>query len=168
MKKVIFILGFIIGTILCKQILDWDVKNFESDVMVISSHIGEIKNENKILREQLKETKVEKQIAKLTAYSTDPISINVAKWRDGRTATNKPVKRGMVAADWSVYPPGTILYVPDYGMAVVEDRGSAVQGNHLDLFMETRKEALKWGVQYKEIILIKKGKEIQVNGKRKI
>jgi 3D (Asp-Asp-Asp) domain-containing protein len=94
----------------------------------------------------------------ITAYSNDPISINVPEWRDGRTATNKRARRGLVAADWSIFPPGTVLYIPGYGVARVEDRGSAVRGYHLDLFMDTRDEALEWGVKETEVVVLEKGK----------
>jgi 3D (Asp-Asp-Asp) domain-containing protein len=91
---------------------------------------------------------------KATAYSNDPISIDVPRWRDQRTATNKFVRKGMVAADWRVFPPGTRLYIPGYGEAVVEDKGGAVKGMHLDLFLESRTEALKWGVKELDVYVI--------------
>jgi 3D (Asp-Asp-Asp) domain-containing protein len=96
----------------------------------------------------------------LTAYSNDPISINVPRWRDGRTATNKMARRGLVAADWSIFPPGTLLYIPEYGIARVEDQGSAVRGYHLDLFMDTRNEALAWGVKESEVVVLEMGKPL--------
>jgi 3D (Asp-Asp-Asp) domain-containing protein len=91
---------------------------------------------------------------KTTAYSTDLVSINVPKWRDNRTATNKRVRRGFVAADWRVFPPGTRFFIPGYGEAVVEDRGGAVKGNHLDLFVETRTEALEWGIRDIDVYIL--------------
>ena len=94
---------------------------------------------------------------KTTAYSNDDFSINVARWRDQRTATNKPVKRGMVAADWRVFPPGTRIYIPGYGEAVVEDRGGGVKGFHLDLFVDSYKEARKWGVRNMDVYVIEMG-----------
>jgi 3D (Asp-Asp-Asp) domain-containing protein len=39
------------------------------------------------------------------------------------------------------------MYVPGYGWGVVHDRGSAIKGNHIDLFFESHDEALKWGRQ---------------------
>jgi 3D (Asp-Asp-Asp) domain-containing protein len=91
---------------------------------------------------------------KVTAYSNDPYSINVPEWRDGMTATNKVARRGYVAADWRVFPPGTRLYIPGYGEAVVEDRGGAVKGRHLDLFVETRSEALQWGKKMLDVYVL--------------
>ncbi|GAB4388880.1 MAG: hypothetical protein Kow0025_10840 [Thermodesulfovibrionales bacterium] len=94
---------------------------------------------------------------KTTAYSNDEFSINYPPWRDGLTATGTAARRGVAAADWSVFPPGTVLYIPGYGKATVEDRGGAVRGYHLDLFMDTRDEALSWGVRQKEVIVLEMG-----------
>ena len=56
------------------------------------------------------------------------------------TATGTTCSEGRtVAADWSIFPAGTTLYLPNDplggdGYYTVEDRGSGVRGNHLDLF----------------------------------
>jgi 3D (Asp-Asp-Asp) domain-containing protein len=63
----------------------------------------------------------------------------------GITASGSKAKPGTVAADTGRYPFGTVVHVPGYGYGRVEDRGSAVRGEHLDLFFKSHKEALKWG-----------------------
>jgi 3D (Asp-Asp-Asp) domain-containing protein len=65
----------------------------------------------------------------------------------GVTASGTKAKPGTIAADTTRYPFGTIMYVPGYGYGRVEDRGSAVQGEHIDLFFKTHREALRWGKQ---------------------
>ncbi len=56
------------------------------------------------------------------------------------TATGTTCSEGRtLAADWSIFPAGTTLYLPNDplggdGYYTVEDRGSGVTGNHLDLF----------------------------------
>lgn len=65
----------------------------------------------------------------------------------GRTASGRMAFPGTVAADWSVFPEGTRVYVPGYGWGRVEDRGSAVKGRHLDLFFLRHSSARRWGVQ---------------------
>lgn len=56
------------------------------------------------------------------------------------TATGTSCSEGRtVAADWSIFPAGTVLYLPNDplggdGYYTVEDRGSGVTGSHLDLF----------------------------------
>lgn len=98
----------------------------------------------------------------VTGYSCDPISINYEKWRDGRTATMKKARRGLCAADWKIHPPGTLLYVPGYGLCEIQDRGAKIKGNRIDLFFDTKEEALKWGVKRIDVFVINVpiGKEV--------
>lgn len=65
----------------------------------------------------------------------------------GKTASGTQAKPGTIAADTTRYPFGTIMYVPGYGYGRVEDRGSAIKGDHIDLFFKTHKQALRWGKQ---------------------
>ena len=64
----------------------------------------------------------------------------------GVTASGTRAKRGTAAADTDYYPFGTVLHVPGYGYATVEDRGGAIKGPHrLDLWFPSEREAIKWG-----------------------
>ncbi len=92
----------------------------------------------------------------VTAYSNDNISIDVPEWRDGYTASMTIAKKYTIAADWKHYPVGTKIYVPEYGMGTVEDKGGLIKGeNIIDIFLPTRQKALEWGVQEKEIVVFK-------------
>lgn len=90
---------------------------------------------------------------KTTGYCPGPPCVD-AKWADGKTASNTPVRVGVCAADWSVFPKGTVVKIPHYGFCRVEDTGSAVKGLHLDLFFETEAEARQWGVQQHEVVIV--------------
>jgi 3D (Asp-Asp-Asp) domain-containing protein len=63
----------------------------------------------------------------------------------GVTATGSKARPGTIAADTSRYPFGTVMYIPGYGYGRVEDRGSAVKGEHIDLYFKKHKQALRWG-----------------------
>jgi len=65
----------------------------------------------------------------------------------GITASGTRAAHGTVAADTSVLPLGTIVYVPGYGYGRVEDRGGAIVGNHLDVWFPSHEEAVRWGRQ---------------------
>lgn len=66
----------------------------------------------------------------------------------GITASGKRAKHGTIAADTSIYPFGTIMYIPGYGYGIVEDRGGAIKGkNRIDLWFSSESKALKWGRQ---------------------
>lgn len=65
----------------------------------------------------------------------------------GKTASGTKAKLGTIAADTTVYPMGTIMYIPGYGYGRVEDRGSAMKGQKIDVFFKSHKDALRWGRQ---------------------
>lgn len=69
----------------------------------------------------------------------------------GKTASGTRARPGTVAADTSVLPFGTVVYVEGYGWGRVEDRGGAIKGNKLDLFYRSHREALEWGRQQKQV-----------------
>ena len=64
-----------------------------------------------------------------------------------------------IAADLSVFPLGTILYIPDYGYGVVTDIGGAIKGNKIDLYFETVEDVYnEWGKREIEVFVIEEGK----------
>jgi len=69
----------------------------------------------------------------------------------GLTASGTKAKMGTIAADTEIFPMGTIMYVEGYGYGVVEDRGSAIQGKHIDLFFKSHNKALDWGNRNMEV-----------------
>jgi|SRR5690606_16109893 3D (Asp-Asp-Asp) domain-containing protein len=72
-----------------------------------------------------------------------------------RTATGTWPKRGTLAVDPRVIPLGTKIYIPGYGVGVAEDTGGAVKGNVIDLFFETRSEAIRWGRRHVTVYILK-------------
>lgn len=57
-----------------------------------------------------------------------------------------PEEGRTIAADPSILPMGTVLYI-DGHRYVVEDTGSGITGYKLDLYMESHEAALLFGVQ---------------------
>jgi 3D (Asp-Asp-Asp) domain-containing protein len=73
-----------------------------------------------------------------TGYTADIESTGKAEDHPGFgiTYSGVKVKRDLystIAADLTVYPIGTVLFIPGYGYGVVADKGSAIKGNRLDL-----------------------------------
>jgi 3D (Asp-Asp-Asp) domain-containing protein len=79
----------------------------------------------------------------------------------GITYSGVKVKRDLfstVAADLTVFPIGTILFIPGYGYGVVADKGGAIKGNELDLYYETVDDVYKqWGKKQVDIYVVQKG-----------
>jgi len=71
----------------------------------------------------------------------------------GVTACGTKTRQGTIAADTSVYPFGTVMYVPGYGYGRVEDRGGGIKGEHIDLFFKSHRDALEWGRPLKRVLV---------------
>ncbi len=79
----------------------------------------------------------------------------------GITYSGLKVKRDLystIAADITVFPIGTILFIPGYGYGVVADIGGAIKGNKIDLYYDTVDDVFNdWGKQTIDVYVIKKG-----------
>ena len=78
---------------------------------------------------------------------------------EGITASGHAVSYNggrFVAADTDVLPFKTKLIIPGYHGAPVEviDRGGAIKGNKLDLYYPTHEEALEWGRQILDVVIV--------------
>ena len=89
---------------------------------------------------------------RVTAYTKDDAGMNGR----GITASGeKAVEERTIAADPAI-PFGSRVYIPELGKTyTVTDRGGAIRGNRLDLYMVSRKKALKFGVQWLEVYIEK-------------
>lgn len=73
-----------------------------------------------------------------------------------RTATGTWPATGTIAVDPSVIPLGTPLYVEGYGFGIARDTGGSIKGSRLDVFFETKKNALKWGKRTVQVRILRK------------
>lgn len=96
------------------------------------------------------EPEPESTIMTITAYTKNDRGMN----GKGITANGERVQEGRtIAADKSI-PFGTEIYIPEMERTfVVSDRGEDISRGRLDVFMESRKDALEFGVQNLEVII---------------
>ena len=87
---------------------------------------------------------------KITAYC--PCSKCCGK-STGRTASGTKATPGRTVAASSKFAFGTKLNIGGH-VYTVEDRGGAVNGNKIDIFVSSHSEALAWGVRYLSLIHI--------------
>ena len=82
-----------------------------------------------------------------TAYCNDPVTYT----------GNKPIPFKTLAADLSVLPLGTKVYIPMFDKVfIVDDVGGAIKGNRVDIYMNTYKQAMDFGIRELEIIILDK------------
>ena len=78
----------------------------------------------------------------------------------GITFSGTRARPGVVAVDPRVVKLGSKLYIesmdrtPDYGFAKAEDTGGAIKGNRVDLFIENRSQALRYGVRTVKVYVL--------------
>jgi len=70
---------------------------------------------------------------------------------DGITASGAKVKQGVTVA--GSLPFGTRIRIEGVGERIVQDRGTS--GLHLDLYFDSHQDALEWGVQYRNVEVLK-------------
>lgn len=80
----------------------------------------------------------------------------------GITYSGVTVHRGKVstiAADKNIFPVGTILDIPGYGIGIVADTGSAIKGYKIDLYFDESDEWIRenWGKRTIEVKVLKIG-----------
>jgi len=93
----------------------------------------------------------------VTAYSSTPDQTDDSPFI---TAANTPVRHGVIAANF--LPFGTEIKIPEiFGEEVftVEDRMHRRKKGFIDIWMPTRKDALKFGIQRAEIVILEKTEE---------
>lgn len=84
---------------------------------------------------------------------------STAYYGDGITATGLvPVSarggRGTIAVDPRVIPLGSLVYVEGYGEAIAADTGGAINGNIVDIYVDSHSEAISWGRRYNVAVTI--------------
>ena len=72
-------------------------------------------------------------------------------WTGQRTASGTWPAVGTVATDPEVIPLGTKLYIEGYGPAVAADTGGDIQGQIIDLYMDSYQECIEWGRRQVEV-----------------
>lgn len=91
------------------------------------------------------------QIYKVTAYCP---CMKCCGKTNGITASGTKATAGRTIATDSKFAFGTKLSI-NGTTYIVEDRGGAIKGNKIDLYFDTHAEALKWGVKYLPVEVVK-------------
>ena len=89
-------------------------------------------------------------VYKITAYC--PCAKCCGK-TNGRTASGTTATAGRTVAASSKFAFGTKLNIGGH-VYTVEDRGGAISGNKIDIFVNSHAEALQWGVRYLNVSVV--------------
>ena len=74
------------------------------------------------------------------------------------TADGSVAQAGVtIAADWDVFPAGTVLYIEGRGERIVQDRGGAINGYDVDVYHNDHNAALQFGRQHLQAYVVSYG-----------
>ena len=116
----------------------------------------EIKSEDEIKRDKVLDKWKEKQSDKWNNLPEGKFTINASAYTaaadecdksDGITASGLKVKENRTIACPKAFPFGLKIKIEGMGIYTCEDRGGAIKGNHIDIYVLTKKEAFKFGRQ---------------------
>lgn len=121
--------------------------NWETEALEAEEQVQELKAQLAAAQQASAESAVHFQYAGefgCTAYCSEKYE-HICGTGDGITASGAPVQAGVtVAADPNIFPFGTVLYIEGVGVRYVQDTGAAIQGNKLDVAVDTHENALAW------------------------
>ncbi|GAA0078513.1 3D domain-containing protein [Clostridium sp. CTA-5] len=72
----------------------------------------------------------------------------------GRQPVRNPGGLSTIAVDPSVIPLGSKVYIEGYGYAIAADTGGAIQGNKVDLYLNSSSECSSWGRRSVNVIVV--------------
>ena len=112
--------------------------------------------------------KTEVDPVKPAAKQTPPVSLAVsgqaytatAYSLRGRTASGRPVARGLIAADPRLLPLGTRVRIEAgefSGEYIVADTGGSVRGRRVDIWTPTAREAMRFGKRAVKLTILELG-----------
>ena len=113
-----------------------------------------VKTEEEIARDKVLDKWRAKQEAKWKNLPKGKFTVNASAytaaadecgWNTGITASGLKVKENHTIACPPEFPFGAKIEIEGYGIYSCEDRGGAIKGNHIDIYMETKAEAFAFG-----------------------
>ena len=139
---------------------------YQNDVEIEKSVISEIivqEPVNKIVQVQKKVTSRSSTLPRTSsASSTGGTVYKITAYcscskccgkTNGRTASGTTATAGRTVAASSKFAFGTKLNIGGH-VYTVEDRGGAINGNKIDIFVNSHAEALQWGVRYLNVSVV--------------
>ena len=136
--SVLMVLAF--GFVLGKEFV-------EPEIIYVETPLEEEKVEEKEVVVEFETKPINYKTINVVATAYCPCNKCCGK-SDGITAIGVKAKEGRtIAADPKVFPYGTKILI-DGNVYTVEDCGSAIKNNKVDIFFESHEKALDFGVQY--------------------
>lgn len=138
---------------------------YQNNVEIEKTVISEVVKQepvNKIVQVQKKATSRSATLPRTTSSSTSGTVYKITAYcpcakccgkTNGRTASGTTATPGRTVAASSQFAFGTKLNIGGH-VYTVEDRGGAINGNKIDIFVSSHAQALQWGVRYLPVSVV--------------
>ena len=138
---------------------------YQNNVEIEKTVISEVVKQepvNKIVQVQKKATSRSATLPRTTSSNTSGTVYKITAYcpcakccgkTNGRTASGTTATPGRTVAASSKFAFGTKLNIGGH-VYTVEDRGGAVTGNKIDIFVSSHAQALQWGVRYLPVSVV--------------
>ena len=138
---------------------------YQNDIEIEKTVISEVvvtEPVDKIVQVQKKQTSRSSTLPRTSGTTTSGTTYKITAYcpcskccgkATGRTASGTKATAGRTVAASSKFAFGTKLNIGGH-IYTVEDRGGAVNGNKIDIFVNSHAEALQWGVRYLPVSVV--------------
>ena len=138
---------------------------YQNDIEIEKTVISEVvvtEPVNRIVQVQKKQTSRSSTLPRTSSTTTGGTTYKITAYcscskccgkTTGRTASGTIATAGRTVAASSKFAFGTKLNIGGH-IYTVEDRGGAVNGNKIDIFVNSHAEALQWGVKYLPVSVV--------------
>lgn len=95
---------------------------------------------------------IEKNISPIPYKHAGQFTATFYTHTGNRTKTGVyPKAKRTVAVDPKIIPLGSVIYIKGYGVFIAEDIGEKVKGKRLDIFVNSKQEAINLGIKKVEV-----------------
>ncbi len=138
---------------------------YQNDIEIERTVLSEVvitEPVNKIVQVKKKSTSRASTLPRATSSNEGTVTYKVTAYcpcskccgrATGRTASGTRATAGRTVAASSKFAFGTKLNIGGH-VYTVEDRGGAINGNRIDIFVNSHAEALRWGVKYLTVSVV--------------
>ena len=128
----------------------WSYIKYENGIVRMLVNAEDILTKERVIiqKEPVIITETETEIVEWYNFTATGYSANdPAQGTSGKTATGKNIYEGVIAVDPEIIPLGTSVEIKGLGNFVAEDTGGKIKGDRVDIYFNSKQEAISFGKQ---------------------
>lgn len=137
------------------QVEDRSTKDVETPISENTNSTDTYNNEEEIINTDSNEATNSNESAYKAVYTMEATAYTGGECTaSGIPPVRDPNGLSTIAVDPSIIPLGSKVYIPGYGEAIAADTGGAINGNIVDLYLNSHNECIQWGRQNVDVYVL--------------